>query len=128
MQLGTAQPQSIDLLLASTDSGKFIAALEFAMAQMALGKKARLFLQGEAAVLLQLPLSAPQDTARTAAGFPDLAGLLAEAADMGLSLIVCQSGLLIAGLTPDAIWPQAEISGLISFLASGSKAQAPLIF
>lgn len=124
----TPAPHSIDILLASTEAGKFIAALEFAMAHMALGHQARMFLQGEAAALLKLPLSAPNDTARTAAGFPDLAGIVAEAVDMGLSLIVCQSGLLMAGLTPDHIWQGAEIGGLISFIASGNKAQTPAIF
>lgn len=119
---------SLDILLASAEAGKFIAALEFAMAQMALGRSARLFLQGEAAALLKMPISAPSDAARMAAGFPDLLGILDEAAEMGLTLIACQSGLMIAGLSPDAIWPKAEIGGLISFLASSPTGQAPAIF
>lgn len=118
----------MDIILASAETGKFIAALEFAMAQMALGQQARLFLQGEAAALLALPIQAAHDAARIAAGFPDLAGILDEAAEMGLHLFVCQSGLFIAGLTPDKIWPKAEIGGLISFISTGPKGQMPLIF
>lgn len=123
-----ADPHSLDILLASTEAGKFIAALEFAMAHRALGHRVRLFLQGEAAALLKLPLSAPNDAARTAAGFPDLACILEEAADMGLTIIACQSGLMVAGLTPAAIWQGAEIGGLISFIASGDKGHAPVVF
>ncbi|MDZ3830612.1 MAG: DsrE family protein [Sphingopyxis sp.] len=108
----------LNIIVAAPDGARFYAALECAMAWSALGRTARLFLQGEAAALLQAPVGFPGDRARTAAGQPDLAALVAEAAAMDVRIMVCQSGLALAGVTADRLAPEAEVGGLLSFLAA----------
>lgn len=118
----------MNIIIASPVSGRFIAALELALTSAALGKAPRLFLQGEAAALVALPLSAACDERRSAVGMPTLAQILEDVADADISLTVCQSGLLIAGLTPDGLSPHAQIGGLISFLAGPGSGQNPVVF
>ena len=87
-------------------------------AAVALGSKARVFLQGEAAALLRPPISAPQDTAWQAAGEPALAKLLDEALDDGVAISLCQSGLAMSGITAMDIDQRVGLSGPIAFLAA----------
>lgn len=105
------------IIVASAERLKLISALELALAGSALGRDVRLFLQGEAAALLALPLAHPSDEARVAVGLPDLATMLEEAAAMEVEIIACQTGLMLAGVAPDAIWQGAEMGGLIRFLS-----------
>jgi predicted peroxiredoxin len=118
----------MNIIIASTDTRRFIAALELALTSAALGKAPRLFLQGEAAALVALPLTAACDERRCAVGMPTLAQILEDVTEAGISLTVCQSGLLMAGLTPDQLWPDAQIGGLISFLAGPGSGQNPVIY
>ena len=106
----------LNIIVASADAGRLTAALETAMAASALGSPARLFLQGEAVALLREPVSAAGDAARRAAGLPDLAALLGEAASMEVAIFACQSGMALAGLIADAMAPEARAGGLVSFL------------
>lgn len=94
-----------------------MAALELALVSAALGKAPRVFLQGEAAGLIALPVQGAADAARVAAGLPDLAAMLEEAAAMGILVTACQTGLLMAGRSAADIWPLAQIGGLVSFLS-----------
>lgn len=109
--------QRLNIIIASNDGGRFYAALETAIAAAALGRLARLFLQGEAAALLRIPVSFAGDDARKAAGQPDLAALIAEAVAMDVKIFVCQSGMALAGVTAKDLVPQVRAAGLISFLA-----------
>lgn len=118
----------MNIILASIDSGKLIAALELALAAAALGQSPRLFLQGEAASLIAMPLTADQDRQREAAGMPSLALILEEAAQMDVPIIACQTGLLMAGLTAEHIWPKAQMGGLISFLAGHTSQHHPVVY
>lgn len=118
----------MNIIIASADEGRFIAALEFALTSSALGKMPRIFLQGEAACLLALPLTAAPDAKRRAVGLPSLAEILEDVAEAEISLTICQSGMLIAGLTPDALWPRAQMGGLVSFLAGPGSGQNPVIY
>jgi predicted peroxiredoxin len=114
------------IIVASLDTAKLIAALELALSFSALGKSPEIFLQGEAAALIALPLCSDQDEKRRAHGLPDLAQILEEAAAMDVPIMACQSGLLLAGMSADTIWPQASLGGLIRFLSGND--QPPIIY
>lgn len=107
----------LSIIVASADGARFYAALEAAAAAAALGRPARLFLQGEAAALLRTPVSFDGDAARRTAGQPDLVSLIAEAMAMDVRLIVCQSGMALAGMAASELVPQVRAGGLVSFLA-----------
>ena len=107
----------LSIIVASADGTRFYAALEAAAAAAALGRPARIFLQGEAAALLRTPVAFGGDPARRAAGQPDLVSLIAEAMAMDVRLMVCQSGMALAGMTANELVPQVRAGGLVSFLA-----------
>ena len=107
----------LSIIVASADGQRFYAALELAAAAAALGRPARIFLQGEAAALLRTPVAFDGDPARRAAGQPDLVSLIAEAMAMDVRLIVCQSGMALAGMAASELVPQVRAGGLVSFLA-----------
>ena len=107
----------LSIIVASADGQRFYAALEIAAAAAALGRPARIFLQGEAAALLRTPVAFDGDTARRAAGQPDLVSLIAEAMAMDVRLIVCQSGMALVRMTASELVPQLRAGGLVSFLA-----------
>lgn len=109
--------QGLSIIVASADGARFYAALEAAAAATALGWPTRIFLQGEAAALLRAPVSFDGDEARRAAGQPDLVSLIAEAMAMDVRLIVCQSGMALAGMTASELVPQVRAGGLVSFLS-----------
>ena len=108
----------LSLIVASADGARLYAALETAMASAALGRPARLFVQGEAVALLRTPVAFAGDAARRATGQPDLAQMIEEAAAMEVAITACQSGLALVGLTADAIVPEARMGGLVGFLAA----------
>ncbi|MBJ7440991.1 MAG: DsrE family protein [Sphingopyxis sp.] len=107
----------LNIIVALPEGGRLYAALEAAMAASALGRPARIFLQGEAAALLRAPVCFAGDAARRAAGQPDLASMIDEAIAMEIGLLVCQSGLALAGMAATELVPQVRAAGLVSFLA-----------
>lgn len=107
----------LNIIVAAADGQRFYAALETAIAAAALGHPARIFLQGDAAALLRTPVTFAGDGARRAVGQPDLAAIIAEATAMDVRLIVCQSGMALAGMTASELVPQVRAGGLVSFLA-----------
>ena len=109
--------QDLNIIVAAADGRRLYAALETGMAAAALGQRVRIFLQGEAAVLLRDPVAFDGDAARRAAGQPDLASLVEEAIAMEVGLFVCQSGMTLAGMTATELVPQVRAGGLVSFLA-----------
>lgn len=106
------------LIVVSPDPVRLRAALILARAEIALGGKARLFLQGDAAPLLRPPIAAPQDDVWRAAGEPTLAALLDEALEDGVLVSLCQSGLAFAGMDADRLDSRIEITGPVAFLAA----------
>ncbi|QCB53395.1 hypothetical protein E5675_02350 [Sphingopyxis sp. PAMC25046] len=107
----------LNIIVAVAEGRRLYAALEAAMASAALGRPARVFLQGEAAALLRAPVLFGGDEARRAAGQPDLAWLIEEAAAMDVALFVCQSGMALVGSTATELVPHVRTAGLVSFLA-----------
>ena len=116
-----SQRPPLAILLVSDDKARLRAALMLAHAEIALGGTAQLFLQGEAAAMLRLPITAPQDADWRKAGEPSLAMLLDEALADGVTLSLCQSGLAMAGMEVDALDPRIMLSGPIAFLAAAGS-------
>lgn len=109
---------SLNFVVLTNDAERLRGALTLALAHMALGGKARIFLQLDAVRLLTPPLSAPRDAYHAAHGLPTLAELIAEALDDGVAIIACQSGLALAGLAADMLDPRITAGGPVSFLQS----------
>lgn len=109
--------RGLTVLVATADAARFRAALSTVAAAAALGARARVFLQEEAVTLMAG--GADADAARlAAAGFPSQDELLAIARESGAALIVCQSGLALAGLSMEALPAGTEAGGIVSVLAT----------
>lgn len=118
----------LNIIVASAEGERFYAALETATAASALGRPARIFLQGAAVALLRAPVAFDGDAARRAAGQPDLASLIAEAAAMDVGLTVCQSGMALVGMTASELVPQVRAGGLVSFLAAAAPDDQLIVY
>lgn len=109
--------RGLTILVATADTARFRAALATAAAAAALGARVRVFLHDEAATLLGANPDA--DPARlTAAGVPTQEQLLEIARESGVALIVCQTGLALAGLSMETLPAGTEAGGLVSLLAT----------
>lgn len=108
---------ALNIIVAAAEGPRLYAALEAAMAAAALGRDVRIFLQGEAVALLRAPVGFAGDAARRAAGQPDLAGMIAEAGAMEITLLACQSGMALVGIDATGLAPHVRAGGLVSFLA-----------
>lgn len=114
-------PGGLNILLLSEDAERFRGALMVAMTHRSLGDgPARLFLQLDAVRLIAPPVIGPHDANHQLHGLPSLGALIEEALDDGVGIIICQSGLILAGLSPTMIDERIETGGLTSFLASVS--------
>ena len=118
----------VNIIIAANDSARLYAGLEAAQAWAALGREVQVFVQGEGVAGLRRPVIHPGDRARQAAGQPDLATLLADLREMGVSIFVCQSGLALAGLTMDMLAVDAKAAGLVGFVAGIAPRAVTLIY
>jgi len=107
----------LTIVVAGTDPERFHAALSLAAANAALGQRSRLFLQGEATVLLR-DLTSHGDEHRRSVGVPTIGDLLDEAQALGVEILVCQTGLALAGVTAQDLPGQIITSGLVELLAT----------
>lgn len=106
--------RGLTVVLAEAKPARLRAALSLLAAQAALGGRARLYLHEDAVALLgAAPLAHASDGAHRAAGLPDLAGLLADARELGVEVHACQTGASMAGVGLDGL---AEAGGLLSLL------------
>jgi len=101
--------RGLTIVVAGPDPDRFRAALTMACAASALGGGARVYLHEMAVGLLATNASAPE-------GLPDLAALRAMAAESGVELIACQTGLALAGLSAET--QRVAAGGLIDLLAT----------
>lgn len=118
----------LNIIVAAAEGRRFCAALETAIAAVALGQRARLFLQSDAAALLRAPAGFAGDDARRAAGLPGLGELIEEALASGIEMVVCQSGLAVAGLTADRVVAGVRAGGVVSFLAAVAAEDHILVY
>lgn len=109
--------QGLTILITTDDRVRFRAALSLACAQAALGGRVRIFCQEEAAVLLANRPDADADRLQSS-GLADIPALIDAARDIGVELIVCQSGLSAARLGLDVLIPGVESGGVIGILAT----------
>lgn len=108
----------LNIIVAMAEGRRLCAALETAIAAVALGQTARLFLQGDAVEMLRAPAGFAGDGARRMAGLPVLAELIDEAVACEVQMIACQSGLALAGLTANQIVDGVKAGGAVSFIAA----------
>jgi predicted peroxiredoxin len=108
----------LSIVILTEDAERFRGTLALALAYVALGNEARLFLQLDAVRLLVPPVTGPRDEDHRAAGLPSLATLLEEALDTGVKIIACQSGMTLASLDATDLDPRISAGGPISVLQS----------
>jgi peroxiredoxin family protein len=101
--------RGLTAIVVACDADRFRAALTMACAAAALGGRARVYLHEEAVGLLAMAAAAPD-------GLPDLSELRAIAADSGVAVIACQTGLALAGIAADRAGVAA--GGMIDLLAT----------
>jgi len=107
--------RGLTIILAMPDAGRWRAALTLAAAQAALGGRTRVFLQGEAVVLLDR-MEDGEDARHRALGLPMIAELFDDALALGVEIIACQSGLLLAGLEASQLDRRIAFGGPVSVL------------
>ncbi|APL95860.1 peroxiredoxin [Sphingobium indicum] len=108
--------RELRIVVATADAERLRGALVIAAAQAALGGGAAVFLQLDAVGLLRMPVEAPRDEAHRAAGLPSLAMVIEEALGLGVTLLACQSGLALCGMTADDLPKGVEVGGPVGFL------------
>lgn len=110
--------RGVTVILAEAAPARLRAALSLTSAVAAVGGRARLFLHEDAVTLFAAPLTSPADARRSAAGLPTLAQLLEEALAMPVEVILCQSGLAMAGMEVGQLDPRIATGGLIGVVAA----------
>jgi predicted peroxiredoxin len=106
----------LKIVILTNDAERFRGALMLAMAHVAMGGSAALFLQLDAVALAATQFRASNDAAHQAAGLPSLAALVDDALDADIRITLCQTGLALTGLDAGALNPRLEPSGPIAFL------------
>lgn len=105
--------RGLTIIVATADGERFRTALIMALAQTALGGRARLFLQEQAVALLR---GDDEPAGYAAAGLPGRATMLADALDAGVAIIGCQTGLHLIGATAADFDPRVSWGGMIGLL------------
>jgi predicted peroxiredoxin len=111
------------LLVITDDAERLRGGLTLACAEAALGGAVRVFLQLDAVSLLRPPIAGPRDAAHGAQGLPALGVLVGDALDLGVAIVVCQSGLALAGLNVRALDPRIETGGPVGVLAASGAGE-----
>ena len=107
----------LTILIPVADRVRFRAALSLACAQAALGGRVRIFCQEEAATLL-VDTPDVDEASLSARGLPTIPTLISTAREIGVELLVCQTGLAAASLTIDGLFASVEAGGLVGVLAT----------
>lgn len=109
--------RGLTILIPTPDRVRFRAALSLACAQGALGGRVRIFCQEEAVSLLA-DRADPDHADLAGRGLPAIPDLIAAARDIGVALMVCQTGLSAAALGPVDLYPGVETGGVVGLLAT----------
>ena len=110
--------RGLTIVVAGAERARLRSALGLAAAQAAAGATARLFLDTAAVPLLAPPLEAPCDPNHRAAGQPTLAELVETCLALGARIVLCQSGLALAGLDAVVLDSRFETGGMVGLLAA----------
>jgi len=101
--------RGLTIVVVQPDPARWRAALTMACAAAALGGRTRVYLHEGAVALLAITGGAPP-------GLPDLTELRTIAAESGVELIACQTGLALVGLAADS--ERVAAGGMIDLLAT----------
>lgn len=120
-----AEPLGILLLSGTHERAHF--AFMMASGAAAIGRAVVLFASNAGCRALRADWSGLADAQRDevvrAAGVAGLEELRAAAAELGVRLLVCESGLLSESIDPAGLLPGVEIAGVVSFLAAVGAGQ-----
>ncbi len=116
-------PRGLALIFAEANHARLHAGLTLACGAAALDRPVMLFFHGESVAALAPGRHWQGDVPLVAAGIPSLANLFASAADLGVEIMACQSGLHLCGLSPAALHDGVEAGGMIAFLAAARDAE-----
>lgn len=109
--------RGLAIVFAEANHARLHAGLSLGLASAALGRPVRMFFQGEAVCALQVGRHWIGDTSYKAAGLPLIAELLDQTVGLGLSLMACESGLHLCGLSAPGLIAGIETGGMVAFLA-----------
>lgn len=101
-------------------------ALVLATGAAAIGRPVLLFATnaGCALLLRDTPLRAdPREALLGRRGVAGLDSLLAAAGDLGIRRMACEAGLRAEGIAPEALAPDVEVAGVVSFLSAVAEGQ-----
>ncbi len=102
--------RGLTIVVVSPDADRLRAALTIACAAAALGGETRVYLHEEAVALLANGGTMPPP------GLPTISELRTVAIDTGVTLIACQTGLALAGLSAET--ERVAAGGMIDLLAT----------
>lgn len=110
---------SLTIILAAEGAPPARAALSLALAQAALGGRVRLYAHERAvAALVAVPRADDDSVVLADSGLPDRCAMLTMAVESGVTLIACQTGLAMTGLTIGDLARGIEAGGLVGLLAT----------
>lgn len=116
----TDTPLSLLLLTGTHERAHY--AFMLAVGAAAIGRQVILFASNDGCRAVAQDWSSLDDAARDqvvrARGVAGLDELRTAAAELGVRLLVCESGLLMAGLPEEGLLPGVEVSGIPAFLAA----------
>ena len=110
--------RGLTIILASVDPDQLRSVLGLAATVAALGGGARLFLDGPSVRLLATPIAHDRDPDFLAAGLPTLAELVDTAIALGVTIMLCQSGVALVDLGGGRIDSRFQTGGMTGVIAS----------
>lgn len=109
--------QPLGILLISGEPERAHYAFVLAAGAAALGRMVVAFATNEGTRALCADITA-LDTEPRPPGVAGLAELRGAAVDLGVRLIACETGLLMAGVAPSALLEGVEVAGIATFLTA----------
>jgi len=109
------------IVLSEASHARLHAALTLACAAAALGRPVRLFFHGESVAALTAGRHWSGDATYRAAGLPSVGELVENALGMGASVMACQTGLQLIGVTAASLADGIETGGMVAFLADARE-------
>lgn len=120
----TPPPVTLGILLISPGHERAHYAFMLACGAAAMGRQVVLFATNEGCRALEADWSTVADARRDAAiqasGVTGLDELRTAARELGVQLMVCDSGLRMAGLSPGSLSAGVQVAGIPSFLAAAT--------
>lgn len=109
--------RGLAIVLSEASHARLHAALTLACAAAALGRPVRLFFHGESVAALTTGRHWQGDGTYRAAGLPSVTELVENAIGLGASVMACQTGLQLIGVTAASLAEGIETGGMVAFLA-----------